>query len=97
MRSAGAVRPRHSSSRSAPFAAKALLAWMALGASGAEAAIIYVDVNSPGPVHNGTSWNNAYTNLLSALVFASPGDQVWIADGTYKPTGASYQTATFPL
>ncbi len=97
MRSAGAVRPRHSSSRSAPFAAKALLAWMALGASGAEAAIIYVDVNSPGPVHNGTSWNNAYTNLLSALVFASPGDQVWIADGTYKPTGSSDQTATFPL
>ena len=44
---------------------------------------IYVDVNSPGPTHNGTSWGNAYADLQLALGAAVSGDTIRVADGTY--------------
>lgn len=49
------------------------------------AQIIYVKANAPG-VSNGTSWPNAFTTLSAALMVATPGDQIWVAAGTYKPT-----------
>ncbi len=36
--------------------------------------------------NNGTSWNDAYTDLQMAFDNSKKGDQVWIAAGTYKPT-----------
>ncbi len=46
--------------------------------------IIYVKQNATG---DGSSWDNALGDLHTALVQAQSGDQVWIAAGTYIPTG----------
>jgi predicted outer membrane repeat protein len=48
---------------------------------------IYVDVNATGQ-NNGTSWADAYTNLHSALAWATKGNEYWIAQGVYVPTQA---------
>ncbi|HWP40821.1 MAG TPA: right-handed parallel beta-helix repeat-containing protein, partial [Tepidisphaeraceae bacterium] len=48
-------------------------------------AIIYVDLNAPGPRHDGSSWQQAYVDLQDALAAARTGDQIRVADGTYSP------------
>jgi len=69
--------------------------------SHAFAAIRYVDFDATG-ANNGSSWANAYKYLQDALVTASSGDEIWVAQGIYKPDqGASVtpgdRTATFQL
>ena len=54
--------------------------------------VVYVDANASG-VNSGTTWANACSHLEHALALAEPGQQVWIADGLYKPgtaPGASF-------
>ncbi|MHC4546852.1 MAG: hypothetical protein ACYSYL_20435 [Planctomycetota bacterium] len=46
--------------------------------------IIYVNEDATGS-NNGTSWQNAYTDLQSALSRAVTYDQILVAAGTYKP------------
>lgn len=45
---------------------------------------LYVDAYATG-ANNGATWEDAFTDLHSALFAAQPGDCVWVALGTYKP------------
>lgn len=62
--------------------------------------VIYVREGAAGQ-RDGTSWEDAFDNLQSALEVAQSGQQIWLATGTYKPTTkidpADDRTATFQL
>ena len=62
----------------------AALATVLFGTAAAEAKIIYVNgaVASPG---NGTSWAKSYKFLRDGLDASAPGDDIYLAQGTYYP------------
>jgi len=57
---------------------------MVAGITHAQAAIRFVNHQATG-TNNGTSWANAYREVRSALLAATTGDEVWVAQGTYSP------------
>jgi uncharacterized repeat protein (TIGR01451 family) len=59
--------------------------------------VVYVDASAAG-ANDGTSWENAYTDLQSALTTAISGTHIWVAAGVYKPTAViTDRIATFEL
>lgn len=54
----------------------------------------YVNQNASG-ANTGASWQDAFTDLQSALQVAEAGDTVWVAAGTYWPTPTTDRTISF--
>ncbi|MBL4771180.1 MAG: right-handed parallel beta-helix repeat-containing protein [Planctomycetes bacterium] len=73
---------------------------LVFAASSAFAGTIYVDANLNTGANDGSSWANALQGsdgLRSALTGAVAGDDVYVAQGTYKPTAGASRTASFLL
>ncbi|MHC4647466.1 MAG: right-handed parallel beta-helix repeat-containing protein, partial [Planctomycetota bacterium] len=51
--------------------------------------ILYVDADASG-ANDGSSWEDAFTNLHDAIQAAGYGSEVWVAQATYKPTNRRY-------
>jgi hypothetical protein len=46
--------------------------------------VLFVDASASG-ANDGSSWANAFVTLQDALAVAQAGDQLWVANGTYRP------------
>jgi predicted outer membrane repeat protein len=67
-----------------------------VSSSFASAATCYVNFAATGS-NDGTTWENAYTDLQSALADGPACAQIWIARGTYKPTATTDRTISFNI
>ena len=61
--------------------------------------VLYVDWqdHNGADSNDGASWQSAYTDLQHALAAAESGDEIRVADGTYKPTAGTDRMASFQL
>ncbi len=76
-------------------------AFAILVASHVHAGVVqYVDAASNGPVHDGSTWCNAYLTLSEAIAGAAAGSEIRVAHGTYRPDPfglPNLRMATFQL
>jgi hypothetical protein len=61
-----------------------LVCFSMLGAPAAHAAVFRVRSAAPGPVADGASWGTAFPTVQAGLNAATAGDEVWVAEGTYR-------------
>ncbi len=54
----------------------------------------FVDAAAVG-ANNGSSWNDAFSDLSTALLLAGNGDEVWVKSGTYFPTAGTDRSVAF--
>src|SRR5947209_3560539 len=86
--------PAHGSRSNRKPARRACLALETLEDRTALSTVWYVNGSAAGS-NDGQSWANAFTDLQPALTAASSGDQIWVAQGTYKPTSTTDRTSSF--
>lgn len=69
-----------------------------LSALRSDAAIRYVTVSGAGAM-DGTAWANAFpgTSLQAAINASAPGDEVWVAAGTYITTSTANRNIYFNM
>ena len=72
-----------------------LLITFAFSATGLLAQVVYVKQDATGS-NDGSSWQNAYTKLETALANTTSGE-IWVAAGTYKPEGGTATDSTSAL
>src|ERR1051325_469846 len=48
------------------------------------ASVLHVRGDAAGPETNGLSWASAFNSITQGLQYASSGDELWVAAGTYK-------------
>jgi hypothetical protein len=61
--------------------------------------VVYVDADAVG-IANGSSWADAFTEIRDALglyKICAAVEEVWVAEGTYKPTSGDDKRASFKL
>ncbi|WP_052344367.1 InlB B-repeat-containing protein [Bacillus ndiopicus] len=58
--------------------------------------VVYVDADASGN-NDGSSWANAFTDLQSALASTVGGEEIWIAEGIYKPTAGVDRGISFKM
>ena len=59
-----------------------------------DAQVLFVKAGNHG---NGSSWDNAFGDLQQALATATPGAQIWVAQGIYLPTKTADRHASFSI
>ena len=62
----------------------------------ANATTFYVNINATG-LNNGSSWENAFTDIQNALSIAIFNDQVWVAGGIYYSTSSGDRDISFVM
>ena len=84
-------------SRSTVVVLATMFGLVATTGSLARADVIFVDVDAAG-ADNGTTWDDAFNDLQDGLAAAAAGDEIWVAKGTYAPSGpGGDREATFQL
>jgi len=75
-----------------------------MGAYERQQGTLYVDADAVGGAGTGLSWTDAFTEVQSALAAGIYGDEIWVAEGVYRPdydpgsgTHTGYVSATFVL
>lgn len=58
---------------------------------------IYVNASSQAKRPDGGSWDGAFSTVQEALSQARAGDEVWVAQGVYRPTNGNDRGASFRL
>jgi len=56
----------------------------------------FVKSDAPG-VNNGQSWTDAFLNLHDALFLAQSGDEIWVGEGTYRPSETGDRNSYFRM
>ncbi|MBI4130151.1 hypothetical protein HY468_02445, partial [Candidatus Roizmanbacteria bacterium] len=73
-----------------------------------ESTLLFVDDSAAGGTNDGSSWENAYTDLQTGLTYIqqhsvpdeqgeTPSWEAWVAEGTYRPTQDGDREKSFPF